>query len=309
MKQTQNLPSQQDEVVSDVNDDEIDILGLIQTLGEEKWLLFGLPFICACIAALISLYITPMYSSKATFVLPPDKQASATAAVVDQLGGLGGLAGGLGKSPAEMYVALMQSNSVLDVIIAEFDLMRHYQTKTQEDTRRVLLSQAQINIDKKSGLITILVQDRSPSMAANLANAYLKPFRAFLNRIYLEEALLRKEFLAQQIGMIAQRPFRDPFVQSNLINSLIRQYESARMDEARESQILFAVDVAKAPERRSSPKRVQLVMTTGLATFFLTFLWVFIKRALQQSQSKPGSSQKWAIMKEAWKLSFSSKRS
>jgi capsular polysaccharide biosynthesis protein len=301
MNQPQNNPSQQNILVSDVNDDEIDLLGLIQTLGEEKWLLFGLPFVCACITAVFSLYIPPMYTAKATFVIP-DKQSSSASAALDQLGGLGGLAGSLSKSPIEMYVAFMQSNTVQDEIITELDLMQRYQTISQEDTRKTLLSLVKITADKKSGLIIIEAKDKSADIAAKLANSFLKPFRAFLNRISLEEAHLRRDFFAQQITVIAQRPFRDPFVQSALMNSMIKQYEAARIDEARESQILFPVDVAKSPERRSSPKKAQLVLVVGFAAFFATLLWIFIKRALRNIQSDPAFSQKWIKMKKAWKL-------
>lgn len=301
MNQPQSISSQQDILVSDVNDDEIDLLGLIQTLGEEKWLLFGLPFVCACITAVISLYIPPMYTAKATFVVP-DKQSSSASAVLDQLGGLGGLAGSLSKSPTEMYVAFMQSNTVQDEIITELDLMQHYQTISKEDTRQKLLSLVTITTDKKSGLITINAQDKSADIAAKLANSYLKPFRAFLNRMSLEEAHLRRDFFAQQIAVIAQRPFRDPFVQSALMNTMIKQYEAARIDEARESQILFPVDIAKIPEKRSSPKKTKLVLTVGFAAFFATLLWIFIKRVLLYIQSNPASSQNWVKMKKAWKL-------
>jgi len=301
MNQPQNISSQQDILASDVNDDEIDVLGLIQTLGEEKWLLFGLPFVCACIAAVISLYIPPMYTAIATFVVP-DKQSNSASAVLDQLGGLGGLAGSLSKSPTEMYVAFMQSNTVQDEIITELDLMQRYQTITKEDTRKKLLSLVKITTDKKSGLITIQAQDKSADIAAKLANSYLKPFRAFLNRMSLEEAHLRRDFFAQQIAVIAQRPFRDPFVQSTLMNSMIKQYETARIDEARESQILFPVDIAKIPEKRSSPKKVQLVLMVGFVAFFAILLWIFIKRALRNIQSDPASAQNWVKMKKAWKL-------
>ena len=300
MNQPQNNSSQQEIVASDV-DDEIDLIGLIQTLGEEKWLLFGLPFVCACITAVYSLYIPPMYTAKATFVLP-DKQSSSASAALDQLGGLGGLAGSLSKSPIEMYVAFMQSNTVQDEIITELDLMQRYQTISQEDTRKTLLSLVKITTDKKSGLIMIEAQDKSADIAAKLANSYLKPFRAFLNRMSLEEAHLRRDFFAQQITVIAQRPFRDPFVQSALMNSMIKQYEAARIDEARESQILFPVDVAKSPERKSSPKKAQLVLVVGFAAFFATLLWIFIKRALRNIQSDPAFSQSWVKMKKAWKL-------
>lgn len=302
MNQQQNVPTNQDAIASDDNDEEIDLLGLFQTLGEEKWLLFGLPLFCACIAAAISLYLTPIYTAKATFIVPDKQSSSPASAVLDQLGGLGGLAGSLSKSPSEMYLAFMQSNVVLDQIISEFGLIQRYQTKTQEDTRKKLLRLVKITADKKSGLITIEAQDESPDIAAKLANAYLKPFRTLLNRMSLEEAHLRRDFFAQQIQIISQRPFRDPFVQSALMNSMIKQYEVARIDEARESQVLFPVDVAKLPEKSSSLKMGQLSLITGLATFFLTILWIFIKRALRHVQSAPASSQRWAQMKKTWKL-------
>jgi uncharacterized protein involved in exopolysaccharide biosynthesis len=180
--------------------------------------------------------------------------------------------------------------------------MQHYQTKTQEETRKKLISLVKMNTDKKSGLITIEAQDRSPDVAAKLANAYLKPFRVFLNRMSLEEAHLRRDFFAQQIAVIAQRPFRDPFVQSTLMNSMIKQYEAARIDEARESQVLFPVDIAESPEKRSSPKRTRLVLIVGFAAFFVTFGMILIKRALRKAKSDPYSFQKWANMKKAWKL-------
>ena len=301
MNQQQNIPSQQEIVVSADNEDEIDILDLIRILGEEKWLLFGLPFICSCVAVVISLNQSPMYTAKATFVVP-DRQSSASSVVLDTLGGLGGLAGSLSKSPIEMYVAFMQSNTVQDEIIIELDLMQHYQTISKEIIRKKLLNQIKITTDKRSGLITIEAQDKSADIAAKLANSYLKPFRAFLNRMSLEEAHLRRDFFAQQISVISQRPFRDPFVQSTLMNSMIKQYEAARIDEARESQILFPVDVAKSPESRSSPKRTQFVLIVTTGAFFLTLLMIFIKRVFRHAQSNSDSSLKWVNMKKAWKL-------
>lgn len=297
------MDKQQNELIPLSSDDEIDLLGFAQTLGEEKWLLLGLPFLCASIAAVISLYLTPMYTARATFAVP-DKQPSSASAVLDQLGSLGGLASNFTKSSTEMFIAFMQSNIVQDAIIAEYGLMQHFQTKTQEDARRKLLSLVKINTDKKSGLIIIEAQEQSPEIAAKLANAYLKPLRAFMNRMSLEEAHLRRDFFSRQIEVISQRPFRDPFVQSTLMNSMIKQYEAARIDEARESQILFPVDVAKIPERRSSPNRTLIVLIVGMASLFLTIALIFIKKALKHAQTDPTLSPKWTMMKKAWKLRF-----
>ena len=301
MNQPQNLPNQQEILDPDLYDDEIDILGLIQTLGEEKWLLLGLPFFCACVAAVISFYLTPTYTSKATFVLP-EKQPSSASAVIDQLGGVGGLSGGLIKSPIEMYVAFMQSNTVQDVIIAELDLIERYKANNQEDARKTLQRFVKVTVDKKSSLIMIEAQDQSPEFSAKLANSYLKPFQALLNRMYLEEARQRRDFFFHQTEVISQRPFRDPFVQATLMNSIIKQYEAARIDESRRSQILFPIDVAQPPQKRSSPKRGQIVFFVGATVFFLVLIWVFIKRKIRQAQNDPTLLQKFVMMKNAWKL-------
>jgi uncharacterized protein involved in exopolysaccharide biosynthesis len=247
-----------------------------------------------------------MFKAKATFIVP-DKQSTSASIFVDQIAtgsGLGALTGSLGKSTVEMYIALMQSASVQDVLISEFGLKQRYETKSQEDTRKKLSELVKVTSEKKSGVLTIEVQDHSPDFAAKLANAYLKPFREVLNRMSIEEAHNRRDFFAKQMEVISQRPFRDPFLQTSLINSMIRQYETARIDEARQSQLLFQVDYAQIPERKSSPKRAQIVLIAGIASFFLVILWVFIKRALRNVRSDPVSNQKWIMMKKAWKPRF-----
>jgi uncharacterized protein involved in exopolysaccharide biosynthesis len=302
MSQPQNELSQQNILELESNDDEIDLIYLIQTLGEEKWLLLGLPFLCACVAVVISLNLTPMYTARATFFVP-EKQSNSPSAVLEQLGGLGGIvAGSLSKSPIEMHVALMKSNIIQDEIITKLDLVKRYKKETQEDARKELLTLVKISTEKKSGLIIIEAEDQSPEFAATLANAYLRPFRAVLNRMSIEEAQARRDFFSHQIEVIAQRPFRDPFLQSTFMGSLIKQYEGARIDEAREHQILFPIDVAKIPERASSPKRVQLVLIVGLGTLCSTILLIWIKRAVRNAQNDPTTSTKWASMKKAWRL-------
>lgn len=285
-------------------DDEFDFIGLMQILGEEKWALFGIPFFSACVAVLISLYLPPMYTAKATFIVP-DKQSTSASVFVDQItsgSGLGALTGGLSKSAVEMYIALMQSASVQDVLISELDLKQRYETNSHEDTRKKLSQLVRITAEKRSGVLTIEAQDHSPDFAAKLANAYLTPLRAILNRMSVEEAHNRRDFFAMQIESISQRPFRDPYLQSNLINSLVRQYETARIDESRQSQPLFQIDNAKTPESKSSPKRIKLVFFVGIAAFFLVVCWIYIKKAVLKIMIDPASSKKLIRMKNSWKL-------
>jgi len=50
---------------------------------------------------------------------------------------------------------------------------------------------------------------------------------------------------------------------------MARQYELARIDEAREGALIQVVDPAQPPERRSSPKRVMLALGASLAAALL----------------------------------------
>jgi hypothetical protein len=83
---------------------------------------------------------------------------------------------------------------------------------------------------------------------------------------------------------------------------LIRQYELARVDEAKEGPLIQQVDVAVAPERRSKPKRAQMVLVAAFAGLFLGVLVAFVRRALRKAQSDPASAGQWLALKKAWSL-------
>ena len=61
-----------------------------------------------------------------------------------------------------------------------------------------------------------------------------------------------------------------------------RQYEVARLDEAREGAMIQVIDVATAPERRSKPKRANIAIVATLASFlalsFCLLVWQSWKR-------------------------------
>ena len=60
-----------------------------------------------------------------------------------QPGGGGMAASLLGlKSPADIYVAMLRCDSVLDRIIARFNLMKLYKVKYPEDARKTLSKRA-----------------------------------------------------------------------------------------------------------------------------------------------------------------------
>jgi uncharacterized protein involved in exopolysaccharide biosynthesis len=302
MNNTSNLQSQEADSLSH-EEDEISIIDLLTVLGENKKKLFLIPFFCACIAAGVSLVLTPSYTAKAIYV-NSSKPSNNSSQILDQLGGgLGGsIAGALGPNAGDALVGLLSSNAVRDQLIEKFDLQKYYKTKNLEETRKVLFGVVKVSSDKKSSLITIEVIDKDPEFAAELTNAHLEALRKLQKRLSKEEAQQRRDYFEQQIEVISQKPFRDPFIQTALMNSLIRQYETARMDESKESLVIQAVDVATPPVQRSSPKRTLMVLVTGAATFFLLLIWIFIQNAIKDAASNPEDATRMEQLKSAWRF-------
>lgn len=151
--------------------------------------------------------LLPKWYTAVTVILPPQQQQSAAAAAISQLGALAGLAGGLAnvKSPADQYVALMQSATVSDRIIDQFNLQALYEAEFREDARRQLKQSVRIGIGKKDGLITIEVDDRDPARAAQMANAYVEQLRHMTNSLAVSEAQQRRVFFEQQLGQTKER--------------------------------------------------------------------------------------------------------
>ena len=144
--------------------------------------------------------ITPEFTARTVF-LPPQQQQSGLSSALQSLGGLAGLAG-MGtaiKSPADQYVALMQSVNATDRLIDEFDLMKVYKADYRFEARRSLEQNTRIAIGKKDGLISVEVDDADPKRAAGLANAYVEQLRRLTSVLAVSEAQQRRLFFEKEL--------------------------------------------------------------------------------------------------------------
>jgi uncharacterized protein involved in exopolysaccharide biosynthesis len=218
--------------------------------------------------------------------------------------GLGGLVGAV-KSPADQYIAYMQSNILQDELITKYKLQERYDQKYLENTRKVLKKNVKLTSDKKTGLITIEVDDHDPKFAADLANDYVESLSRMIGRMTLAEAKARRELLEQQITEATQKSYQSPMVREGVIQSLIREYESARLDEKRDHPFVVQVDPAQAPELKSKPKKALIAIITTLATFFFLLIFVFVRQALQKAKEDPETRDKLAglnkLFRQQWK--------
>jgi len=88
-----------------------------------------------------------------------------------------------------------------------------------------------------------------------------------------------------EMGMEYLRKLRQLKYNETLYELLSKQYELAKLDEAREAVAIQVIDRAVPPERKSRPQRALIVM---LATVLALFLSVFIVLLLENPWRKSG---------------------
>ena len=84
-----------------------------------------------------------------------------------------------------------------------------------------------------------------------------------------------------RVGLEYVRAVRDVKYHETLFELLAKQYEVARIDEAKESPIIQVVDAAVPPEKRSWPPRALLTIAGAIACGLLASLWVLIDNRLR----------------------------
>ena len=151
--------------------------------------------------AAVTFLVAPIFTATATF-MPPANQQSAAASVLASLGAIGGLAGTVAgvQTPADRYVSLMRSATVSNRIIERFQLGDVYGKELLEDARKELQGNVQLEVGKKDGLITISVDDKIPTRAAEIANQYIQELRALTAGLAMSEAQQRRKFFEARLS-------------------------------------------------------------------------------------------------------------
>jgi len=97
-------------------------------------------------------------------------------------------------------------------------------------------------------------------------------------------------------GMENLRLLRDVKYFETIFELLAKQYEIARIDEARDVSLIQVLDKAVEPELKSKPKRALIVIVSALVAGFITVSWAFVAEALEKARRDPdGSSRLQAL--------------
>jgi tyrosine-protein kinase Etk/Wzc len=387
---------------------EFDILDVLVIIAARKRLIFLATAAGFVLAIGLVLLVKPSYTAK-TMILPPEQEQSSGAVMMGQFGALAsmtGLGASLGiKNPVDLYIGILQSETVVDRMINRFHLMEFYHAKRWSDVRAAVRNSSKFIADK-DGMIAISVIDHDPKKAAAMANAYVDELYRVNNRLALGGASQRRLFYEQQLtqekdrladaevalkqteektGVIAPsgqteeiirqvaqlqaeitsrevqldalrtssteqnpdvirlntelsglrgqlrdlesgtakhapgdisittanvpqagleyiRKERDVKYHQLLFDLLARQYEAARMDEAKSAPVIQVVDPALVPDRKSAPFRALWAITGAALGFFLTIAWVLGSHIYQRMAADEEQGRRLAVLRQELKL-------
>ena len=88
---------------------------------------------------------------------------------------------------------------------------------------------------------------------------------------------------APEAGLEYLRKVRDLKYAETVFELLAKQFEIAKIDEAKEGSLIQVLDKAIVPDKKSKPKRIVMVLLSTIATGFVAILYAFIKESLQNA--------------------------
>ena len=186
-----------------------------RTLG--RWLL------CGIVLAIIIAFVIPKQYESTTRLMPADTKSAGGLgmALMGALsggnggkasnflgggGGLGGIAGDLlgTKDPGAVWADMLGSRTVQDRIIDRFGLLKVYGVRYWEVARKELKENTQISVDKKSGVISVVVTDRDQKRAQQMAQAYVDELDRLNALVSTSAARRERVFLEQRLKQVKQ---------------------------------------------------------------------------------------------------------
>jgi len=105
-----------------------------------------------------------------------------------------------------------------------------------------------------------------------------------------------------EVGLEYVRKLRDVKYYETIFDIIARQFEVAKLDEAKEGQIIQVVDPAIVPDRKSFPKRGLIVLIGALIGGFIGVFTAFFQASLKRLERDPGTAAKLASLRSSFTL-------
>jgi len=181
------------------------LLDYIHLLVKWRYFIVTSVVLAGTLTLVIASFLPRMYTARAT-LLPPSTTSSpfsGLSSFVDNssIPFLGAALPEISNN-SELFIEILESRTLAELIINRFDLMRVYDAEDMEETIEVLKHTRSVRIEN-AGVIIINIDAPSPELAAEIVNAYIDELDRFnrdenttaakSTRIFIESRLLEAQ--------------------------------------------------------------------------------------------------------------------
>ena len=173
----------------------------------------------AFIAAIVLVvgFLTPNSYRSTTLLMPPDNHGSASLAAMASMAASMGTGGGAGllagnmlglQSTGDLFAAILHSRTAEKALVANFNLTAVYGYPSlhwrisEEEACKQLEYNTEVDVDRKSGIITIAVIDGDRDRVAQLAAGYVDELNRLIASLSTSSARREREFLEQRLAQV-----------------------------------------------------------------------------------------------------------
>ena len=100
-----------------------------------------------------------------------------------------------------------------------------------------------------------------------------------------------------EAGLEYVRRLRDVKYYESVFELLAKQFEMAKIDEARDGAMVQVLDRAIEPEKKSRPHRARIVLITGILAFLAALVWALVRDAFAAARQDTGQQEKLATLR------------
>ena len=280
------------------DEDSISLIEVVRALYAERWVIVGIVALSTLVSLIPASMSTRIYRAEVLLAPVALDKSDGVSALLGQFGELSTLVeryiGGTKDQTAES-IATLRSRSLGVDFIREHRLKpllfaEHWDAEQQKwrdtvekpptdlDAYGVFDGQVRrVEVERRSGLVTLGIEWREPEAAAAWANALVRKVNERRRAEAIREARQSIKHLEQQL-----RETSSVEIRQSIYRLIEAQTKAVALANAREEYAFKVIDPAVRPEHPIRPKPLVMVVGGFLAGTILAGFVVLIRRAVKQ---------------------------
>lgn len=261
---------------------EINLADIWHTLREGRRRIVLITLATALLATVVAFVITPIYQAQVLLSPVTDDQGNAGSSVTSQLGGLAALAGinvnGTASSSKDEAIAVLQSRVLTDLYVKENNLLpilfasdwdqdkNAWKDSDPEDIptlwdafKLIEKKVRKVDVDKKTGLVTLSVEWKDPELAARWAAGLVARTNAYLRQQAVQHVENNLAYLQEQAKAATSVE-----LQQAIYRLMEAEVKKGMLANANAEFAFKVIDPPVVPEEKVRPKRLVIIFLGGI---------------------------------------------